>query len=137
VLRVMRALKALGVRLAIDGFGTGHTSLACLREYPVDAMTIDRAFIADIDRHPRGAATACALIDLAGRFGIAVTAVGVETERQRRLLLEHGCARMQGLLFARPGSAQVIEGLWRESLDDALPARAVPIVPVSGPSTMQ
>ena len=137
VLRVMRALKALGVRLAIDGFGTGHTSLACLREYPIDAMTIDRAFIADIDRHPRGAATACALIDLAGRFGIAVTAVGVETERQRRLLLEHGCARMQGLLFARPGSAQVIEGLWRESLDDALPARAVPIVPVSGPSTMQ
>ena len=113
VLRVMRALKALGVRLAIDGFGTGHTSLACLREYPIDAMTIDRSFIADIDRHPRGAATACALIDLAGRFGIAVTAVGVETERQRRMLLEHGCARMQGLLFARPGSAQLTEGLGR------------------------
>ncbi|MBU6272236.1 MAG: GGDEF domain-containing phosphodiesterase [Betaproteobacteria bacterium] len=137
VLRVMRALKALGVRLAIDGFGTGHTSLACLREYPIDAMTIDRSFIADIDRHPRGAATASALIDLAGRFGIAVTAVGVETERQRRLLLDHGCARMQGLLFARPGSAQVIEGLWRESLEGELPARAAPIVPVSGPSTMQ
>ncbi len=112
-IRIMRALKELGVRISIDDFGTGFSSLAYLKDFPVDALKIDRSFVHDVNRNSRSASITCAVIDLGARLGLEVVAEGVETEEQRRFLLEHGCREMQGFLFARPMPAPALEQHWR------------------------
>ncbi len=109
VLEALTALKALGVRLAIDGFGIGAASLSNLRELPADALKIARSFVQLSHRDARDAAIVSAIIDLAGEIGIEVLAEGVESGEQRDFLLSRGCGRMQGFLFGRPVPAEQIE----------------------------
>ena len=136
-IRMMRQLKELGVRIAIDNFGTGFSSLAYLKDYPIDALKVDRSFIGDIFRNERIASIACAVIDLGIRLGVAVVGEGVETQEQRRFLLEHGCREMQGFLFARPMSAQALARRRRAFANETTLRTGPPSVLLSAPTTVQ
>ena len=101
----LHELKALGVRIALDDFGVGHSSLAHLRRLPIDALKIDRSFTCDITKDKDAAAIASAVIALARTFGFDVIAEGVETAEQRAFLEAEGCSSLQGDLFASTRSA--------------------------------
>ncbi len=99
---VLAALRGMGVRIAIDDFGTGHAALAYLKQFPVDALKIDRGFVADIETSQEGRAIITAIISLAHGLGIRVIAEGVETEGQLRFLAASGCDEVQGFLLSPP-----------------------------------
>ena len=110
-LHIMRELKALGVALSLDDFGTGWSSLAYLRRFPLDRIKIDRTFIRDLAHHESSAAIVHAILDLARRLGLDCIAEGVETEEQQRLLMKELCPSMQGFLFSRPVPAEEMASL--------------------------
>jgi len=101
-LTVIRALKARGVRISIDDFGTGHSSLSYLRKFPLDTLKIDQSFVRDLPADENARAIAAAVIDLAHRMKLSVVAEGVESEDQRRVLDSHACDQLQGFLLHRP-----------------------------------
>ncbi len=101
----LHRLRALGVRLAIDDFGTGYSSLAELAHLPVDQLKIDKSFVDRVDTDPRSRVVAAAVIALGQTLGHATLAEGIETPRQREVLLELGCEHGQGYLFGRPVTA--------------------------------
>ncbi len=101
-LATLQALRALGVRIALDDFGTGYSSLGYLRHYPFDKIKIDRSFVSEISTRPDCAAIVDSIANLARRLGMSTTAEGVETDEQRRLVLEAGCTEGQGYYFGRP-----------------------------------
>jgi EAL domain-containing protein (putative c-di-GMP-specific phosphodiesterase class I) len=113
--RVLRMLKEQGVRVAVDDFGTGFSSLSHLQRFPLDAVKVDRSFIASISQAGSGAAVARAVIAMAHSFGLRAVAEGVETEDQARFLRIQGCDEMQGFLFS-PALApeQAVEILQRD-----------------------
>jgi diguanylate cyclase len=96
-----RASRDLGVHVALDDFGTGHSSLTLLRTLPIDRVKIDRSFVKDIMEQPRDATIVANLVKMATDLGIEVVAEGVETPEQARKLLELGCHRAQGYLWAK------------------------------------
>jgi EAL domain-containing protein (putative c-di-GMP-specific phosphodiesterase class I) len=98
----LNALKALGVRIAIDDFGTGHSSLAYLRRFPVDALKIDRSFIAGIASSDASAAIIRTLVQLGKTLDIETLAEGIEERAQLEKLQQEQCDQGQGFLFARP-----------------------------------
>ena len=100
----LERLRAMGVLIAVDDFGTGYSSLAYLRRLPVDIVKIDRAFVQRLghDAHADDRRIAAGIIDLAHDLGLTVVAEGNETESQARTLLDLGCHRGQGYLFAPP-----------------------------------
>ena len=100
--RRLHELKELGVRLAIDDFGAGFSSLSYLKEFPIDRLKIDRSFVKNITLDPRDKAATMAIVSLANSLNLNVTAEGVETKAQRVLLQNMGCNEMQGYLFSRP-----------------------------------
>jgi len=103
-LRRLQRLRAMGVLVAVDDFGTGYSSLAYLRQLPVDIVKIDRAFVQRLgpEAHEDDRRIAAGIIDLAHDLGLTVVAEGIETEGQARMLLDLGCRRGQGYLFAPP-----------------------------------
>jgi diguanylate cyclase (GGDEF)-like protein len=101
-LATLRRLKRLGVRIVMDDFGAGHFSLGCLQSFPFDKIKIDRAFAAEVDRSPQGAAIVKALLDLCAALGKATTIEGVETEAQFQALAGMGGQTVQGNLFSPP-----------------------------------
>jgi diguanylate cyclase (GGDEF)-like protein/PAS domain S-box-containing protein len=104
----LRALKTLGVRLAMDDFGAGHSSLFYLKRFPIDKLKLDRGFIKDIPRDPVSMEIAMAIVRLANSLKVTALAEGVETREQADFLAASGCALAQGYLFDRP--------LWEEEL---------------------
>ncbi|MGI9624921.1 MAG: putative bifunctional diguanylate cyclase/phosphodiesterase [Acidimicrobiales bacterium] len=99
---VLRQLTELGLQLAIDDFGTGFSSLAYLKDLPVDVLKIDRALVSDVAVDPAAKAILEGILTMAQSLGLEVVAEGVETEAQRRELLQLGCRRAQGHLFSSP-----------------------------------
>ncbi|MEN8822659.1 MAG: EAL domain-containing protein [Abyssibacter sp.] len=99
--QTLSVLRNFGVRTALDDFGTGASSLAVLRELPVDLIKIDRSFVRGVASEPRDLSLIKAVIGLAEDFDMDVLAEGVEEEVQRRLLLEQGCRKGQGFLFSK------------------------------------
>ncbi len=100
VLETLRKIKALGVRIAIDDFGGGASSLGLLRILPIDQIKIDRLFIEGIDTHPNDRAIVAAVISLAKELGLSVIAEGVETLRQQSELRDLGAEFAQGFLYS-------------------------------------
>ncbi|HRY15683.1 MAG TPA: EAL domain-containing protein, partial [Candidatus Competibacteraceae bacterium] len=98
----LNALKQLGVGLTIDDFGTGYSSLGYLKRLPITALKIDQSFVRDLENDPDERTLAATIVALGHSLGLNVIAEGVETEQQRRILLEQDCDLAQGYLFSRP-----------------------------------
>ena len=107
----MRQLRALGVRLAIDDFGVGYSSLGYLRRFPVDVVKIDRSFLAGVESAADTAPLVHAIVDLAHAMGLTVVAEGIENQRQLAVLRAAGCDLVQGYLFAQPLEVKEVEAL--------------------------
>jgi len=100
--RILKRLKALGIRISIDDFGTGYSSLAYVKRFPIDVLKIDRSFIEDITTNAADAAITTAVIDMAHSLKVRVVAEGVETVEQYEFLRKRGCDEIQGYYFAQP-----------------------------------
>lgn len=105
----LNALRALGVRLVIDDFGTGFSSLSYLKDLPVQTLKIDRCFVSELPSVRQSLAITASIIALAKTLGLTVVAEGVETRCAAETLREHGCDRMQGFLFGKPMPANEFE----------------------------
>lgn len=118
--QVLSTLRKLGVRISLDNYGTGYSSLNQLRDFPIDALKIDLSFVADIAASESSKAIARSVIGLADGLDLAVAAQGVETRDQLQLLRTLGCAEMQGIFFSRPVPAENVTRLlakghgWRQ-----------------------
>jgi diguanylate cyclase (GGDEF)-like protein/PAS domain S-box-containing protein len=113
--RILGALKSMGIDLAIDDFGTGYSSLSYLKLFPVDKLKIDRSFVKDIETDPDDAAIASATIAMAHSLGKKVVAEGVETAAQLEFLIKEGCDIIQGYFFSKPLSAEDAEAYLRNA----------------------
>ncbi len=100
--QLLREFRDAGVRLAMDDFGTGHSSLSCLQAFPLDVLKIDREFIANIGRGRDYAALVHAVVTLADNLGLDVVAEGIEEVAQAAMLQDLGCRYGQGFLLSRP-----------------------------------
>jgi len=105
------ALKAIGVRLAVDDFGTGYASLSYLKRLPVDCLKIDRSLVKGVGYETEDTAVIRAVAGLAHSLGITVTAEGIETQDQLVQLRAVGCDQGQGYYFARPVSGDRVPEL--------------------------
>jgi EAL domain-containing protein (putative c-di-GMP-specific phosphodiesterase class I) len=110
---IIAELHERGLRLAIDDFGTGHSSLSRLNQMQVTTLKIDRSFVADLPHDRSAAVLVATIIQLATNLGLQPLAEGIETEPQRRFLLEHGCSLGQGFLFSKAVPAADIVALAR------------------------
>lgn len=117
-------LRAIGVRVMLDDFGTGFSSLSHLRQLPFDGIKIDRSFVVDVLIDPRDAAIVRAMLALAHSLGLAVVAEGIETAAQLAWFQSEGCDRLQGFHFHRPMSQQA-----------AIELLKLPPAPAPAPST--
>ncbi len=112
-IEAMHTLKLLGVSLSIDDFGSGYSSLAYLKQFPVDYLKIDRSFIHDLSTNSKDAAITTAISALAHSLNLKLVAEGVEDQAQVDFLGNLGCHELQGFLFSRPVPAQELEALLR------------------------
>jgi diguanylate cyclase (GGDEF)-like protein/PAS domain S-box-containing protein len=115
VTRVVESLHAMGERLSIDDFGTGHSSLAYLRQLTIDEVKIDRSFVMGLPSEESNAVIVRSTIELAHNLGLTVVAEGVETEAALELLVESQCDIAQGYLFSRPCPADELTRWLTES----------------------
>lgn len=99
-------VRALGVQLFIDDFGTGFSSLSYLSELPVDGIKIDRSFLASLSDSEKSQSVVRVIIGLADALNLAVIAEGIETPQQQQLIASLGCATGQGYLFSKPAKAE-------------------------------
>jgi diguanylate cyclase (GGDEF)-like protein/PAS domain S-box-containing protein len=119
----LRTLNEAGVRIALDDFGVGQSSLACLRDLPLNMLKLDRAFITSLATSRQAVAIVRAVTDMARTLGFDVVAEGIETEAQGQVVEALGCDVGQGFLYARPTSPAEIPEVVAD-LDAALGAPA-------------
>lgn len=117
VISILQALQNMGVHLAIDDFGTGQSSLAYLRDLPVNEVKIDRAFVQHIDTNKGDASIAQASINLSHSLGFQVTAEGAENQAGVALLRELHCDKIQGYFYSKPLKAADFFA-WRAEFND-------------------
>jgi EAL domain-containing protein (putative c-di-GMP-specific phosphodiesterase class I) len=108
---MLHELRALGVRIAMDDFGVGYSSLSYLRSFPFDKIKIDRSFVADLGQSRDNVAIVRAMADLGASLGIETTAEGVETEDQLAIVRGCGCTHVQGYLVSAPRPAPELPAL--------------------------
>jgi diguanylate cyclase len=111
VITRLRALREIGLRVAVDDFGTGYSSLAYLKRLPIDVLKIDRSFVSGVGDTHEDSAILSAIVKLAHSLGMDVVAEGVETKEQLAALRLLGCQRGQGYFFSRPVPADALETL--------------------------
>jgi diguanylate cyclase (GGDEF)-like protein len=117
---VLEELYERGLRLAIDDFGAGHSSLSRLNQMRVTMLKIDRSFVGGLEDDAKTEALIASIIQLARNLRLEPLAEGIETEEQRRVLLARGCELGQGFLFSRPVPAGEIDALYRASRADEM-----------------
>jgi diguanylate cyclase (GGDEF)-like protein len=122
--RRLAQIKQLGVRIAIDDFGTGYSSLAHLQRFPVDALKIDRSFIAGLKHNQEGETLIHTLVQLGKALSIETFAEGIEQQAELSLLRGEDCDSGQGFLFARPLDVEATEAFLRDWAENATPALA-------------
>jgi diguanylate cyclase (GGDEF)-like protein/PAS domain S-box-containing protein len=110
---LLRQIKATGVQVAVDDFGTGMSSMSALRNVPIDVVKVDRSFVHDVTAAPAEVSVTRAIITMAHSLHIRVLAIGVESEGQASLLASNGCDGIQGYWFSPPVSADEFEALLR------------------------
>jgi len=120
----IKDLHALGVRVALDDFGSGYSNLGYLQRFPLDKLKIDKSFVAALGRSSNGGVIIQAIVALGRALGLSVLVEGVETEHQRVLLRLAGCDEMQGFLFAKPAPAKTIDKLLTQA---AKHGKALPV----------
>jgi len=108
VIACLRGMKELGVGLSVDDFGTGYSSLSYLKQFPLDILKIDRAFVRDLPDDEEDVSLVRAIMAMADSLGIRVVAEGVEAEAQREFLMTLGCELMQGYRFDPPLPAEEV-----------------------------
>lgn len=111
VIARLKELKALGVGLAVDDFGSGYSSLTYLRAFPVDIVKVDKSFVDDVASDPEAAQLAHAIIELGRTLHLSTVAEGIETMEQWEVMQASACALGQGYLFARPLEAGAMTSL--------------------------
>jgi EAL domain-containing protein (putative c-di-GMP-specific phosphodiesterase class I) len=121
-IRTLRELRDIGVQLAIDDFGTGYSSLAYLNQFPIDALKIDRSFVATLAQGADNAAVVRSIIALGAALDLRVTGEGIETVEQWVALKALGCKLGQGYYFGRPQPAKALSALiatsaWSETAE--------------------
>ena len=112
-------LRQSGFRIALDDFGVGYSSLSYLRRLHVDKIKIDRSFIENIASDPEALALAACIVILGQAIGVTVTAEGIETPEQMRLMSTAGCSGLQGYLFSRPVCGSELDALLSEPAAEA------------------
>ncbi len=120
-IETMRSFKKIGVRLGLDDFGTGFSSLNYLRRFPIDIIKIDRSFIAEVPGAHESEAVAGGIFAIARDLGIEAVAEGVETREQLEFLRRHRCPTFQGFLFSRPVPADEFVALLGKQEDAHTP----------------
>ncbi|MGS0742789.1 EAL domain-containing protein [Glaciimonas sp. GG7] len=110
---ILHQLKTIGVKMSIDDFGTGFSSLSYLTRFPIDIIKIDQSFIANLDKKPEAASIILTVIALANALGLKNFAEGVETAEQLEFLRANGCDAIQGYYFSRPLPAHEMRALLR------------------------
>jgi len=126
---VLKALKAIGVRLTLDDFGTGYSGLSYLKRFPVDTLKIDKSFMHGITQatdDSDDAAIVAAVIGLGKSLNQRVIAEGVETRQQLAFLQARGCSEGQGFYFSRPVTAQEVAELLRTGIEGVVGAPKAP-----------
>lgn len=116
---VLKSFQAIGMRVVIDDFGTGFSSLSYLRALPFDKIKIDRSFVSEMMISPDARAIVKAITMLAHELGMAIVAEGVENEHQVDILREFGCDQLQGYLFSKPIEAGAVTQLLQKSASSA------------------
>jgi EAL domain-containing protein (putative c-di-GMP-specific phosphodiesterase class I)/GGDEF domain-containing protein len=137
VIEDLTVLRQLGVRIAVDDFGTGWSSLAYLVGMPVDVLKMDQYFLSDVEHDPARRAMCRAVLQLGSSLGLPVIVEGVTDEAVLTLLRDMGHRYLQGYVFARPlEAAQLAAGAWdvRRERAAAVPATARPAAPPAMPS---
>jgi diguanylate cyclase (GGDEF)-like protein len=125
--QALAAIAGLGVRIALDDFGAGHSSLAHLRDFPLHVVKVDKSFVAGVVRRPSDRAVIAAVLAIAEQFGATVVVEGVETEDQRQALVAMAPDVIaQGYHFARPMPAAEFEALLADGLGLPRPAGSLP-----------
>ncbi len=100
--RVLEAIKSLGITLAIDDFGTGYSSMSLIKKFPIDVLKIDRSFVREIANGSEDKAIVAAIIALGRALGLTIVAEGVETVEQEEFLHANSCDEIQGYLISKP-----------------------------------
>jgi len=122
---VLSRLKAMGVTISVDDFGTGFSSLSYLKRLPIDALKIDQSFVRDVTTDPDDAALVMTIVTLAHNLRLTVVAEGVETEEQLRFLHLLRCDEVQGYLFSKPLPADGLEQLLALGPGELLSRKAI------------
>jgi diguanylate cyclase (GGDEF)-like protein/PAS domain S-box-containing protein len=117
--RVLRDLRAMGVRIALDDFGTGYSSLSYLARFPLDTLKLDRSLVRDLTTSPSARGVATAVISMAHALDLRVVGEGVDEAEQARFLTEHGCDEIQGFLIAGPMEPNVLAAFVEEHMRSA------------------
>lgn len=115
-IQVLNEFRGMGIRIAIDDFGVGYSSLSHLKQFPIDIIKIDRSFIKDIPGDQSDEAITDAILAIGKSLKIKVVAEGVETARQLHFLRERGCEEIQGYFFSRPVSAKEFGKLMQKNM---------------------
>ncbi|VVE73215.1 EAL domain-containing protein 6 [Pandoraea anapnoica] len=128
---IFGALHEMGVKVAVDDFGTGHSSLSYLRDFDMDAIKIDRSFVAKIGENPASEKVLESILEMSRKLNLTVIAEGVERQSQAQFLRELGVPVFQGFLFGRPMAGEVfVRHLQGQQETDGVP------VGCSSPSLM-
>jgi len=115
VSKVLEKLREIGVRIALDDFGSGYSSLVYFKDFPIDKIKVDRSFVKEIPKKERDIAILDSIILLSKRLGIEVICEGVETEEQAAYLRMLGCEFAQGYYFSRPLTKEELENKYIET----------------------